>query len=103
MNASLFPGQGSQVPGMGADLFGAFPDHVAEADGILGYSVAELCAERPEKRLRQTEFAQPALYVVGALSHLKRAEAPAAVAGRPPVRPAKSRRASSMKFIASCP
>ena len=81
MNASLFPGQGSQVPGMGADLFGAFPDHVAEADGILGYSVAELCAERPEKRLRQTEFAQPALYVVGALSHLKRAEAPAAVAG----------------------
>ncbi len=67
-----FPGQGSQAKGMGADLFDAFPEEVAEADAILGYSVRELCLDNPEGRLRRTEFTQPALYVVEALSCLRR-------------------------------
>ena len=40
--AFLFPGQGSQAVGMGADLFAQFPEEVAEANEILGYSLSDL-------------------------------------------------------------
>ncbi|MEV1064381.1 ACP S-malonyltransferase [Streptomyces sp. NPDC050263] len=67
-----FPGQGSQAKGMGADLFDEFPEQVAQADEILGYSIRDLCLNNPEGRLRRTEFTQPALYVVEALAHQRR-------------------------------
>ncbi|MDG4810847.1 ACP S-malonyltransferase [Micromonospora sp. WMMD1120] len=70
MIAYVFPGQGSQSVGMGAGLFEEFAELTAEADRILGYSVAELCAADPHGRLGQTRFTQPALYVVNALCHL---------------------------------
>ncbi|MFH8349552.1 ACP S-malonyltransferase [Streptomyces sp. NPDC018045] len=69
-----FPGQGAQRRGMGAGLFERFPEETALADRVLGYSVAELCLADPERRLGRTEFTQPALYVVGALSYLERAD-----------------------------
>ena len=71
----VFPGQGSQQAGMGADLFPRFAELVAQADAILGYSVADLCARDPEGRLGQTQYTQPALFVVNALSHLARVAA----------------------------
>ncbi len=81
----LFPGQGSQHRGMGRDLFGRFPDLVARADAVLGYSVATLCLEDDGARLNRTEYTQPALYLVEALGHLARVEdtgtAPDFVAG----------------------
>jgi trans-AT polyketide synthase/acyltransferase/oxidoreductase domain-containing protein len=67
-----FPGQGSQTRGMGKDLFDQFHEHTAEADAILGYSIRKLCLEDAENRLRLTQFTQPALYVVGCLSYLRR-------------------------------
>ncbi len=67
----LFPGQGSQQKGMGGNLFDEFPEVVAKADGILGYSIKELCLEDPGHQLVNTAFTQPALYVVNALSYLK--------------------------------
>lgn len=67
----VFPGQGSQKLGMGAELFSEFKDLVAEADSILGYSIEELCVEGPMERLSQTQFTQPALFVVNALTYLK--------------------------------
>ncbi|WP_439596791.1 ACP S-malonyltransferase [Falsiroseomonas sp.] len=70
----IFPGQGSQQRGMGRDLFPRFPDLVAQADEILGTSIAALCLEDAEGRLRRTEWTQPALYVVEALGHLARVE-----------------------------
>lgn len=70
----VFPGQGSQKLGMGAELFSEFKDLVAEADSILGYSIEELCIEGPIERLSQTQFTQPALFVVNALSYLKHLE-----------------------------
>ncbi len=69
-----FPGQGSQATGMGADLFGRFPELVSEADATLGYSIQELCLENRERRLQRTEFTQPALYVVEALTYLRRSQ-----------------------------
>ena len=70
----VFPGQGSQKLGMGAELFSEFKDLVAEADSILGYSLEELCIEGPIERLSQTQFTQPALFAVNAMTYLKHLE-----------------------------
>ncbi|AHC73594.1 ptzL [Candidatus Endolissoclinum faulkneri L5] len=81
----VFPGQGSQVKRMGKNLFDRYPDYVAEADDILGYSIKTLCLENPNGDLIRTQFTQPALFVVNALSYLARleesGEKPAFVAG----------------------
>ena len=66
----VFPGQGSQYVGMGEDLFDKFPDVVALADGILGYSLRELCLEDGQERLNQTQYTQPALYTVSVLHYM---------------------------------
>ena len=42
MTAYLFPGQGSQKLGMGNALFPLFPELIAKADEILGYSIVSL-------------------------------------------------------------
>jgi [acyl-carrier-protein] S-malonyltransferase len=86
--AYLFPGQGSQTVGMGADLCAHSPAARAafdEADAYLGTKLSTLCFYGPEDTLRQTVNAQPALYVtsIAALRVLREAGAPApeAVAG----------------------
>ncbi|WP_186108015.1 ACP S-malonyltransferase [Burkholderia gladioli] len=70
--AYVFPGLGSQLQGMGAGLFDAFPDEVTQADAILGYSIRSLCVEDAQSVLARTEYAQPALYTVGVLDYLQR-------------------------------
>lgn len=72
MKVFMFPGQGSQSKGMGAPLFDEFTQLTAQASDILGYSIRELCLEDPRQELNQTQFTQPALYVVNALSYLKK-------------------------------
>lgn len=67
MRCYVFPGQGTQKKGMGRSLFGRFPDLRSRADRVLGYSIEELCLENPERRLSDTAYAQPAIYVVNAL------------------------------------
>lgn len=72
MKTYMFPGQGSQVRGMGGSLFDEFPELTAKADAVLGYSIKELCLDDPRRELNNTQFTQPALYVVNALSYYKR-------------------------------
>ncbi|MFD7858076.1 ACP S-malonyltransferase [Streptomyces microflavus] len=67
MRCYVFPGQGTQKKGMGRNLFGRFPDLPRRADRVLGYPIEELCLENPERRLSETVYAQPAIYVVNAL------------------------------------
>ncbi len=74
MKAYIFPGQGSQSKGMGRELFTHYRKHLREADEILGYSLEELCLVNPDQKLNKTEFTQPALFVVNALSYLKTLE-----------------------------
>ncbi|MEV1091671.1 ACP S-malonyltransferase [Streptomyces microflavus] len=67
MRCYVFPGQGTQKKGMGRNLFGRFPDLRRRADRVLGYPIENLCLENPERRLSETVYAQPAIYVVNAL------------------------------------
>jgi [acyl-carrier-protein] S-malonyltransferase len=65
----LFPGQGSQKPGMGKDLAAAFPaarDVFERADTVLQTSLSRLCFEGPAEELTMTHNAQPALLAHGA-------------------------------------
>ncbi|HTK85435.1 MAG TPA: ACP S-malonyltransferase, partial [Patescibacteria group bacterium] len=67
MRAFVFPGQGSQFPGMGRDLAGAFPDakHVfEEVDDALSQKLTKIMFEGPEADLNLTENTQPALMAV---------------------------------------
>jgi [acyl-carrier-protein] S-malonyltransferase len=61
----IFPGQGSQVVGMGADIAGQSPearDIFQRASEILGYDLLELQSVGPEDVLRETQFSQPAIF-----------------------------------------
>lgn len=69
MTTFMFPGQGSQFKGMGAELFVQFPTEVKLAQEVLGYSIEELCLNDTNQQLANTAFTQPALFIVEALSY----------------------------------
>jgi len=68
MFSVIFPGQGSQVVGMGKELHAKF-DTVKklfnEADKILEFSISSLILEGPKDQLDLTENTQPAIFLVG--------------------------------------
>jgi [acyl-carrier-protein] S-malonyltransferase len=60
----MFPGQGSQNPGMGKDLADKFPaarQVFEEADEALGFALSDLCFNGPAEQLQLTENTQPAI------------------------------------------
>lgn len=62
----IFPGQGSQAIGMGVDVARTYPaamDCFRKAKHVLGYDLLALCEEGPEPKLRETRYAQPAIFV----------------------------------------
>ena len=82
-SALVFPGQGSQTVGMGADLAAAYPlaaQTFDEANTILGFDLSSICFNGPETALNDTVITQPALYVMGvALLRVLQAARPDAV------------------------
>ncbi|WP_446040214.1 ACP S-malonyltransferase [Streptomyces sp. SID1121] len=70
MRAWIFPGQGSHRKGMGAGLIGRHRDLVDTADAVLGFPLVPLLLDDPDRRLGDTRYAQPALFVVEALTVL---------------------------------
>ena len=67
--AFLFPGQGAQTVGMGADVAQAFPGAAAlfeKANGIVGFDLRKVCFEGPADLLNTTTMSQPAIFVTSA-------------------------------------
>ncbi len=68
MVAFLYPGQGSQKVGMGADLLASEPElldhYFAQAEAASGLPIRRYCLEGPPEELTRTEVAQPALFAV---------------------------------------
>jgi [acyl-carrier-protein] S-malonyltransferase len=65
--AFLFPGQGSQYPGMVVQLLQEFPyikEYFIEAGQILNYDILDLCINGPEDKLNLTAKAQPSILVL---------------------------------------
>jgi [acyl-carrier-protein] S-malonyltransferase len=79
--AFIFPGQGAQLVGMGADIAAAHPKAAALLDkacDIVGFDLKSLCFHGPEEKLNSTEISQPAIFTVSAaLLELVREKAPA--------------------------
>ena len=68
MFSVIFPGQGSQIVGMGRDLHSKFDTvkkYFDEADKILDFSISGLILEGPKNQLDLTENTQPAIFLVG--------------------------------------
>src|SRR5262245_41615154 len=86
--AIIFPGQGSQAPGMGKDLAEKFPvarQVFEEADDALGFAISRLCFDGPAEDLQLTENTQPAILTVSVAAYRAMLaagiDAPAFVAG----------------------
>jgi len=65
--AFIFPGQGSQYPGMGRELaqsFASAREVFEEADAALGFAISKLCFEGPAEELQLTANTQPAILTV---------------------------------------
>ena len=67
MNAILFPGQGSQIVGMGQEFYNNFKlvkRIFDEADEKLNFKISKLILEGPESDLKLTQNTQPAILTV---------------------------------------
>ena len=86
MKAFVFPGQGSQFPGMGYDLYKSnekVKSLFNEADDVLGFALSNVMFNGNEEELKQTKITQPAIFLhsIAKLSVLQETHSPSAVAG----------------------
>lgn len=66
--AYVFPGQGSQTPGMGEEFYQTWETTQRQfdtLDGVLDFDLAALCFEEDAERLRRTANTQPAVFATG--------------------------------------
>jgi [acyl-carrier-protein] S-malonyltransferase len=68
--AFIFPGQGAQEVGMGAEIAQSFPVAAKiyeQASDVVGYDLRKICFEGPAERLNTTTISQPAIFVTSAV------------------------------------
>ena len=67
MKAFIFPGQGSQFPSMGKDLYESnerAKELFEQANSILGYRITDVMFSGSEDELKQTKITQPAIFIL---------------------------------------
>ena len=79
--AYIFPGQGSQFPGMAQDLYPAHKELMEKANEILGFRITDVMFGEDEEALKATRVTQPAIFIHSTVLALGLEEKPDMVAG----------------------
>jgi [acyl-carrier-protein] S-malonyltransferase len=83
--ALVFPGQGSQFPGMAKDLYdnhASVKEMLEKANDILGFRITDTMFDGSAEDLKQTNITQPAIFLHSIAAHsIREGEAPSLVAG----------------------
>ena len=79
--AYIFPGQGSQFPGMARDLYSLHKELMEKANEILGFRITDIMFDGTADDLKATRVTQPAIFLHSVLLALDQEQAPDMVAG----------------------
>ena len=79
--AYIFPGQGSQFPGMAQELYESHKDLMEHANELLGFRITDIMFEGTEDDLKATRVTQPAVFLHSVLLALDQEQQPDMVAG----------------------
>ncbi len=79
--AYIFPGQGSQFPGMAKDLYPSRKELFEKANEILGFRITDIMFEGEADALKATKVTQPAIFIHSTILAMEQAQQPDMVAG----------------------
>ena len=79
--AYIFPGQGSQFPGMAQELYTEHKELMEKANSLLGFRITDIMFEGSADELKATRVTQPAIFLHSVLLALSQTERPDMVAG----------------------
>ena len=79
--AYIFPGQGSQFPGMAKDLYPSHKELMERANDILGFRITDIMFEGEPEDLKATKVTQPAIFIHSTVLAMAQEQKPDMVAG----------------------
>lgn len=79
--AYIFPGQGSQFPGMAKDLYSKHKELMERANEVLGFRITDIMFEGTADDLKATKVTQPAIFLHSVLFSMEQEQQPDMVAG----------------------
>ena len=79
--AYIFPGQGSQFPGMAKDLYSKHKELMERANEVLGFRITDIMFEGSADDLKATKVTQPAIFLHSVLLAMEQEQQPDMVAG----------------------